>query len=309
MPVLAVSRLRARTQSSPPPDQVLRFRTCERHLHWAVALPFMVSLGTAVILVAVYNPQPDRPYRELVSSIHKISGICLIVLPLLAALVHRRELMVHFENIREVWSWSRADVRWLMLAGPAAVNPKVQLPPQGKFNAAEKINFMVLTSTYPLYILTGVLIWVPSMAILAWFLHFSMAVAATPLMVGHIFMATINRDTRVGLSGMVSGFVDRHWARHHYRLWYDRHHGKRPDVRAPVSVRPFRPAPGTPGRTLPAIRHIGEGSDRRPAGPRVVRPLNPAGFVSSRAVPRPASVLVQVHDTTPRDTPRETSAG
>ena len=22
---------------------------------------------------------------------------------------------------------------------------------------------------------------------------------------------------------MITGFVDRHWARHHYRLWYDEH--------------------------------------------------------------------------------------
>jgi hypothetical protein len=47
-----------------------------------------------------------------------------------------------------------------------------------------------------------------------------MALIATPLMLGHVYMALINPDTRVGLSGMLSGYVDRHWARHHYRSWY-----------------------------------------------------------------------------------------
>jgi hypothetical protein len=80
---------------------------------------------------------------------------------------------------------------------------------------------MVLNCTYPLYIITGFLIWLPGVAYLSWLVHLSMAAAATPLILGHVFMATVNPDTRVGLSGMISGFVDRHWARHHYRRWYD----------------------------------------------------------------------------------------
>jgi predicted RNA-binding Zn-ribbon protein involved in translation (DUF1610 family) len=39
-------------------------------------------------------------------------------------------------------------------------------------------------------------------------------------MLGHIYMATVNPDTRVGLKGIISGYVDRQWARHHYGLWY-----------------------------------------------------------------------------------------
>ncbi len=33
-------------------------------------------------------------------------------------------------------------------------------------------------------------------------------------------MATINPDTRKGLPGMISGHVDRQWAKHHYTRWY-----------------------------------------------------------------------------------------
>jgi hypothetical protein len=45
-------------------------------------------------------------------------------------------------------------------------------------------------------------------------------------MFGHIFMATLNPGTRVGLQGMISGFVDRQWAKHHYRRWYREHYEK-----------------------------------------------------------------------------------
>jgi cytochrome b subunit of formate dehydrogenase len=60
-------------------------------------------------------------------------------------------------------------------------------------------------------------------SILSWILHVGMAAIAAPLMLGHIFMATINPETRVGLSGMLTGYVDRHWARHHYTRWYREH--------------------------------------------------------------------------------------
>jgi hypothetical protein len=57
--------------------------------------------------------------------------------------------------------------------------------------------------------------------------HFALALIAAPLMLGHIFMATVNPSTRVGLQGMISGFVDRDWARHHYTRWYRETFGSR----------------------------------------------------------------------------------
>ena len=48
-----------------------------------------------------------------------------------------------------------ADYRWLVLFPRAAVNSRVVLPEQGKFNAAEKLNFMMVSATYPFYIITG----------------------------------------------------------------------------------------------------------------------------------------------------------
>lgn len=78
--------------------------------------------------------------------------------------------------------------------------------------------------TYPLYVATGLLMWLTPLAILSWLLHFFMAVMALPLISGHLYMAVINPSSRKGLQGMVSGFVDRQWAKHHYRRWYREHH-------------------------------------------------------------------------------------
>lgn len=202
---------------------VLRFRQSERLVHWALAVPFLICFATALVLVFIYNPDPLRPGRFIFSWIHRISGVCLIVLPMAAIIKCRGDYKIYFYNIRQAWAWTFDDLKWLALMGAAAVNSKIKLPEQGKFNAAEKINFMKLMSTYPLYILTGLIIWLTDVAFLSWVLHFSMALIATPLIIGHLYMAVINPASRKGLPGMISGYVDRHWARHHYGKWYREH--------------------------------------------------------------------------------------
>jgi len=236
------------------PSKILRFCAAERHMHWAVAVPFMVCYTTALILILVYNPDPARPYRQAFSWAHRISGVCLIVLPAWNFAKHWRDARVHLHNVGQAWSWSWDDVRWLFLIGLASVNPNIELPWQGKFNAGEKINFMVLSSTYPIYLCTGLLIWFGGSPYLSWLVHFSLAVIATPLLLGHIFMATVNPDTRPGLRGMITGFVDREWARHHYHRWYVEHFetvsrvvaAARPFRRLGVAAEPARPRPGLP---------------------------------------------------------------
>jgi formate dehydrogenase gamma subunit len=209
-------------------SKILRFRKSERHLHWAIAVPFMVCYATALILVFFYNPNPLRPYREVFSVVHRISAVCLFVLPMLAILKSRKDLRMYYYNIKQAWIWTFEDIKWLGMMGLNAVNKKFKLPDQGKFNAAEKINFMMLMGTYPLYIITGMFIWVTDGALLSWLIHFGMALVATPLLAGHKFMALVNPETRIGLSGMITGFVDRQWAKHHYTKWYKEHFEESP---------------------------------------------------------------------------------
>lgn len=208
------------THRSGLPAKIQRFVASERFVHWALAIPFVLLYASALAMLVFWGEPQPRYIRTASSWVHKVSGIGLIVLPPLALLWGRREWRVHRSNIREAWTWTRNDFRWLLLSPLAAVNPRIQLPDQGKFNAAEKLNFMMVCTTYPLYIITGILIWLPGAAFVSWLLHVAMAALGLVLVAGHIFMATINPSTRTGLQGMITGWVDREWAKHHYRRWY-----------------------------------------------------------------------------------------
>ena len=233
------------------PKKILRFHRTERLVHWAIAIPFLICYLTALIKIVVYHPDPQRPYRELLCWIHRGSGVCLIVLPILAVFRSTGEFRVHLNNIRQAWLWTLDDLKWLVLMGFAAISSRTKLPDQGKFNAAEKLNFMLLMTTYPLYVLTGLTMWLTDGAFVSWVVHAPMGIIATPLLAGHLFMAVINPSSRVGLEGMISGFVDKSWAKHHYGKWYREQFkegataGSRQPVRNPQPACKARAARGT----------------------------------------------------------------
>ncbi len=226
----------ARMKAAGQDTKILRFRVAERRVHWAIAIPFLVCYATALVLVIVYNPDPLRPYREVFSWTHRISGLCLLVFPTLAVLRSAGDFKIHLYNVRQAWVWVFSDVKWLLLMGFAAISRRIKLPEQGKFNAAQKLNFMMVMSTYPVYIVTGLVMWMSGAALLAWLIHFGMAVVATPFIFGHMFMATIPPSSRKGLQGMISGFVDRQWAKHHHARWYRENFQDAADARPAVAV-------------------------------------------------------------------------
>ena len=82
---------------------------------------------------------------------------------------------------------------------------------------------MMVMLTYPLFVASGILLWLPGNHFVPWLVHIGAALVVPGLMVGHIYMAVVNPSMRVGLSGMISGRVDREWAKHHYAQWYREH--------------------------------------------------------------------------------------
>ncbi len=204
--------------------QILRFARGEMALHWSIAIPFLICFVTGVTMKVFYNLHSPSIFREVLSFLHRVAGGCLAVFPALAVARNWRDYKVHIYNVKVGFSWTIDDLKWLFLVGPATVSKRIVLPEQRKFNAAERLNFMMVMVTYPLFIATGVTLWATGVDhFLPWLLHISMSLVAPLLMMGHIYMAVVNPKTRVGLSGMFTGRVDRDWAKHHYQRWYRDH--------------------------------------------------------------------------------------
>jgi hypothetical protein len=124
---------------------------------------------------------------------------------------------------------------------------------------------------------TGAMMWLPGIAFASWMLHVSLAALATPFVLGHVFMATVNPDTRQGLSGMISGRVDRRWAKHHYGRWYRENFGEEESA-ATVDA--------TPPVMAEILSELRTGGTRAPAAPPAARAADaPFEVLGGRAVP------------------------
>ena len=85
---------------------------------------------------------------------------------------------------RELGRLDPQDREWLRTI-PARLLEHAPEPPAARFNAGQKLNFALVCV----------------------------------LVAGHLYMALVNPTTRTALSGMLTGKVDREWARRHYPRW------------------------------------------------------------------------------------------
>ena len=209
--------------STTAPDRlyrtgVPRFNRSFRALHWAFSLPFMILLVSGIAL-ALPSFEVLLSHRELLRSIHLYSAIGLVVLPLFTVVFGDRRSLAR--DAREIDYWDRLDWMWL---GRSLTFWRGRLPAQGRFNAGQKLNTVLVIAATTGFVVTGVLMWRAELFPLwlgdvATQVHDALTLLVIPLVLGHIFMAALNPRTNGALGSIFHGRVDREWARAHHGRW------------------------------------------------------------------------------------------
>jgi len=204
---------------------IQRFTRTERGLHWTHAISFLLLLFTGCFL---YFPALSLLAGDLhiahltILDVHVALGAFYIGGPLLWwVLGDRRALR---RDLHELDVWDDDDIDFL--ASPLYVIADKPAPPQGRFNAGQKINTILLGASAIGFGVTGLIMWQSNTHFFpAWAvqgsvnLHDILAILTAALVLGHIYLAALHPTTRPGLSGMFSGYVDRVWVRHHHPKW------------------------------------------------------------------------------------------
>jgi formate dehydrogenase subunit gamma len=199
---------------------VARFNATERWLHWAFAIPFILTFATGL---ALFFPELQKlaGSREVVRNLHRFLGLATVVLPLLViALGDRKQLAA---DAGDIDLWSRQDQRWFRAWLWRKAGGRDTLPPQGRFNAGQKFNAVITLAALFWLSLTGLVIF-PGLHPPFWLvansrsLHNITWMVITPAVLGHIFLAAIYPPTRPGLSGIITGQVRRDWLATHHPL-------------------------------------------------------------------------------------------
>lgn len=199
-------------------QSVLRFTRTERAVHWVHAVTFLTLLLTGFIL-SISTLEGIVGHRALLRELHLASAFFFVFGPGLLTRAGNRAAMK--DDARAIDRWSGDDVRWLR---HPSVNPTQRTPPQGKFNAGQKLNGIFTVYATFAFGLTGVILWqnrrFPYPVVTqANTIHTALAYIALAIFLGHLYLAVIHPATRHALRGMLGGRVRADWAQHHHRAW------------------------------------------------------------------------------------------
>ncbi len=222
---------------------IARFTRTHRALHWTNAVAFLALAASGLALHMGRLSQPINGtlghlphfFGQPVSivGVHLILAIFYVAGPLLWLIAGNRRALL--TDIRDIVHLDADDRAWLATGGGALGSSPAQghttVPPQGRFNAGQKINALATILAFAGFIITGLIltIWPPSageghrgfLIAQALHVHALLALASVALVAGHIYLAALNPGTRASLQGMLNGRVSRSWARLHHAKWVD----------------------------------------------------------------------------------------
>ena len=198
-------------------ELVRRFSPAERSLHWLLAGTFLTMLATGLILT-LPSLAELAANRQLWKNIHLGAALGFWVGLLALMSSAGPELRA---TARELDRFDDDDRRWLRWS----VHRQGDEPRQARFNAGQKLNAAIVAGLVVVFTASGVLIYLQETSAAfrgrtsAILVHDVATWVSIPLILGHLYLATVNRSTRHSLRGMILGTVRRDWARRHHPKW------------------------------------------------------------------------------------------
>ncbi|HEX6506338.1 MAG TPA: cytochrome b/b6 domain-containing protein [Chloroflexota bacterium] len=200
--------------------RVRRFTRTERGVHWVQAISFLILLlsGFALSWPAI---EGAFGHRALLREIHLSAAFFFFFGPAVVALAGDRRSVA--QDVDAVDTWDADDLRWL-IPFPILRLFGVRTPPQGRFNAGQKLNAIFVVWSVLAFSMTGLILWqnrrFPSdLVSRANTIHTLLAYVALAAFLGHLYLATIDRKTRPSFRAITEGWVRADWAREHHPKW------------------------------------------------------------------------------------------
>lgn len=209
---------RAVLRHEPPADRIQRFTWMERLMHWYTAATYLYAGLTGLAfftphlywIAAILGGGPTVRFWHPILGLGFVAGI----------------FWMH-----HTWAGDLRldddDRKWLDNVKYYITNEDEKLPPQGKYDAGQKVYYKgMLWSTVALLI-TGIVMWFPELMPrgghwllpLVAFLHAVAALVTIGGVMIHIYMSISNIPG--SLKAMAEGHVSRGWAMLHAPKWYD----------------------------------------------------------------------------------------
>ncbi len=158
--------------------------------------------------------------RDFLVLAHEIVAVLFIAGPILAFALGVKKVWAENYRILTKWGWS--DIEWLMKKPLTTVFKKIKLPKDDKFNPGQKVWATIAVSGSFVLAVSGGIMWTTGSPIAALIIHTVVAVAMLTALLGHMYMALLNPETRHGVGSIIDGEVSVEWAKEHHPLWVEK---------------------------------------------------------------------------------------
>lgn len=204
-------------------------------LHWFNALVWLGELATGLAIVDApgFRVLPAWAAEVVASAaggraallrVHVGVGLAWIGVFLAYGIFGYRTYL-RGEVLRKELAIDRDDVLWLLLRVRGILRRvHVELPPQGAYNAGQKLFAFAVYAAVPLVMLSGLTMAVGlgGPAVVGWALavHFAAVGAVVAGLVVHVYMGAVFPEEKPAFFSMLTGNVSELFAyRHHFKWW------------------------------------------------------------------------------------------
>jgi formate dehydrogenase subunit gamma len=203
--------------------RILRFVLAERLSHWLYAAFFIIAFVSGLVMWIPTTRAWMAGARQAVAHYHGGAGLLMVVVPAVLFLILDRRRLAG--DVREVDVWDADDRRWFWAAVRGRTLRGGEMPPQGRFNAGQKANAVLVAAMALGFVLTGSMLqgreylpaWLVSRAL---WLHDFLTIAGIALLLGHLSQVFLTRHGRDSLRAMVGGTLSENTARDRHLKWW-----------------------------------------------------------------------------------------
>lgn len=210
--------------------KVLRFNKAERIGHWVHTVSFLTLLFTGFTLFFMkLGNLVGVPGIQTARAIHRFMAIPFAIgTPLVLLLGTPKST---FRWLKDVFTWDKDDVNFVMGFAKEFFGLHAELPPQGKFNAGEKINSMLTIFGSIILAVTGIIMWQDHLfprEFVQWMypIHDLFALVMGAVIMGHAYLGLLHPGSKESINGMISGYVSEEFAKGHHEKWYNEQTGQ-----------------------------------------------------------------------------------
>ena len=205
---------------------ILKHEQPTRIFHWVNLVIFLMLLLSGLAVFSPHLQFLSVLFGGLknAATIHKYLGFAYFIVPLLYIAMYSNLFSKFWQTIT---NYDADDMQWLKVGGGyMAPLIKGEAPPQGKYNAGQKMLGLMVIFFSVLLTCTGLVMFfyesmAPALVRWAYLLHAFSGIFLGCGVIVHGYLAAVNPSSSKELKTMLgSGYIEEDFAKHHNIKWY-----------------------------------------------------------------------------------------